>query len=212
MTAVEIGDKPLKILFEKLWEHGNDDYIKELSSSHDFRTDINYVIITMNEYSNHGGDIRKESLIPRVFNTTEFMDISEMISHEILNSLDSLLPPDFGLKLVNFLNYRSDNIVEELFNDRVLNSQHPFVQLIIDNRELFQTNDDYKLYLDYFWKTFGSIRHGHKLEHAVEYQRKLVNLIQEHGNIGNYDIEKNVLTLEDFPADMGFEKDPIDGD
>lgn len=51
MTAQEIIQNEFILTYEAMWEHGNDDYLDELSHSGDFDKSINYVILAQDDIS-----------------------------------------------------------------------------------------------------------------------------------------------------------------
>lgn len=202
----EISKKNYVIVLEPPWENGNDEYLQELSKSNDFDPDVNYVIITRDESIISVDENLDETYIPYIFKRNEYRQLPDIIQYEIVNGYEHLLPPNS--LLVKFMNYPSDNIMESIYRHNVINSQHPFIKLIISNQDLF-IDPPKRLYLDYFWKTFDGFRGRLELEEVVRYQSHIIKIIQEHGNLGNYDPDTNVLDEDDFPPPSKWGRDII---
>jgi len=206
MTANQILEKELILTSEAPWEHGNDSYLEELSQSEDFNKNINYVILTDDEV--HSYDVRegvkKNSIIQTIFEKEKVLPLADIIKFEIVNILDKKLPQWW--KLVKFTNYRSNNISEEFHHQRLLNADHPFIKLIIDNVDLLDDMHN-QMYFDYFLEKFGHIRYGYDLKKLREYQVNLLQILEKSGRIPHAEIENYTLTDKDLPPDSGWGED-----
>lgn len=119
MTAQEIIQNEFILTYEAMWEHGNDDYLDELSHSGDFDKSINYVILAQDDISIHNFDKGiAETFLYRIFKRERVIPLAEIMKFERISVIDKILSQWWIL--VKFSNYKSDNIMEEFYDKRVL--------------------------------------------------------------------------------------------
>jgi hypothetical protein len=209
MTAEQLMQKQYLLVYEQIWEHGNDNYLEELSHSKDFERNTNYVIITQDDLVIH--EFKKKDtgdFLYQIFKKEEIIPIGDLIKFKRLSSLDKILPTWY--LLVKFVNYESDNILEEFHEEkRLLNSDHPFMKVIVDNLDLL-TNSNNQLYFDYFIAQFGPMRGGYELKKLQEYNKKILQILLNAKRITEADIEKYILTENNLPSQTRWNKDVIE--
>jgi len=119
MTAQEIIQNEFILTYEAMWEHRNDDYLDELSHSGDFDKSINYVILAQDDIIIHNFDKGiAETFLYRIFKRERVIPLAEIMKFERISVIDKILSQWWIL--VKFSNYKSDNIMEEFYDKRVL--------------------------------------------------------------------------------------------
>jgi len=207
MTANEILKRKVIVTTEPPWDMGNYRYLEELSNSDDFDKNINYVILTRHDTSQYTFEKKiKNDLIGIIFKPEKILSLQDIIKVETLNNADITLPKWW--LFARFPNLKTDNIMEDFHDSRLLNSEHPFIKLILENSDLFKQNLN-QLYFDYFLAKFGAIRYGYDLKKLVEYQEKILDVLKKEKRVSELDYSIYLIKEKNLPPSKDYNDDII---
>jgi hypothetical protein len=98
-------------------------------------------------------------------------------------------------KIVSFTNYQSTRFAEE-FGDFLVNSEHKFVNLLINEKNILNTEGRRQIVLSFLRQLKGKATN--KRFHWIrERQKEILNWFKDAGRIEN--VEDYLLTEKDFP-------------